>query len=100
MDLGRPSTATTPSRYLHALHEATSGYEGDPKLLTAFPTECHRGTDCNISQVIEGPIETYSLCEHQALPFHGHTYTDSIAHDALSGISNLPPTGTLLPAPF
>ncbi len=33
MDLDTPGTAATPSRYLHALHEATSGYEGDPKLV-------------------------------------------------------------------
>ena len=74
MNLDTPGTRATPSRYLHALFESTAGYEGDPKLLTAFPTECHGGPDCTISQVIEGPIEFYSLCEHHVLPFHGHAY--------------------------
>src|SRR5437879_3924427 len=41
MNLDTPGTRATPGRYLHALFESTAGYEGDPKLLTAFPTECH-----------------------------------------------------------
>jgi GTP cyclohydrolase I len=89
MRLDTPGTRETPERYLRALFEATSGYEGDPKLLTAFPTECHGGPDCNISQVIEGPIEFYSLCEHHALPFHGHAFIGYIAHEEIIGISKL-----------
>ena len=89
MDLDTPGTLTTPKRYLRALFDATSGYEGDPKLLTAFPTECHGGPDCSISQVIEGPIEFFSLCEHHALPFHGHAYIGYIAHEEIIGISKL-----------
>jgi GTP cyclohydrolase IA len=89
MDLETPSTRETPKRFLHALFEATSGYEGDPKLLTAFPTECHGGPDCNISQVIEGPIDFYALCEHHALPFHGHAFIGYIAHEEIIGISKL-----------
>ncbi len=30
------------------------GYDGDPKLLTAFPTECRGGADCELAQVVEG----------------------------------------------
>jgi GTP cyclohydrolase I len=89
MDLETPSTLETPKRFLRAMYEATSGYEGDPKLLTAFPTECHGGPDCNISQVIEGPIDFYSLCEHHALPFHGHAFIGYIAHEEIIGISKL-----------
>jgi GTP cyclohydrolase I len=89
MDLETPGTHETPTRFLRALYEATSGYEGDAKLLTAFPTECHGGPDCNISQVIEGPIEFYSLCEHHALPFHGHAFIGYIAHEEIIGISKL-----------
>ncbi len=89
MDLDTPGTRETPTRYLRALYEATAGYEGDPKLLTAFPTECHGGPDCNISQVIEGPIEFYALCEHHALPFHGHAFIGYIAHEEIIGISKL-----------
>src|ERR671936_660520 len=89
MDLNTPGTRDTPERYLRALFDSTAGYEGDPKLLTAFPTECHGGPDCNISQVIEGPIEFYSLCEHHALPFFGRAYVGYIAHEQIIGISKL-----------
>ena len=89
MDLDTAGTKNTPTRFLRALFDATAGYEGDPKLMTAFPTECHGGPDCAISQVIEGPIEFYSLCEHHALPFHGHAYVGYIAHEEIIGISKL-----------
>jgi GTP cyclohydrolase I len=89
MDLNTPGTKDTPTRYLRALFESTSGYEGDSKLLTAFPTECRGGPDCSISQVIEGPIEFFSLCEHHALPFHGHAFIGYIAHEEIIGISKL-----------
>ena len=71
MNLETVGTLDTPHRFLLAMFDSTSGYEGDPKLLTAFPTECDGGPDCRISQVIEGPISFFSLCEHHALPFHG-----------------------------
>ena len=71
MPAGTVSTAATPRRFLRAIFDATSGYEGDEKLVTAFPTECHGGPDCRISQVVEGPIPFFSLCEHHSLPFFG-----------------------------
>jgi GTP cyclohydrolase I len=89
MDLDTPGTQLTPKRFVKALYDATIGYEGDPKLLTAFPTECRGGPDCNIAQVIEGPIEFFSLCEHHVLPFHGHAYIGYIAHEEIIGISKL-----------
>ena len=46
MNLGTPGTERTPARFLKALYDATSGYEGDHNLLTAFPTECRCDTDC------------------------------------------------------
>src|SRR3981081_3606037 len=89
MKMDTPGTRETPKRYLRALYDATAGYEGDSKLLTAFPTECHGGPACEISQIIEGPIEFFSLCEHHALPFHGHAYVAYIAHEQIIGISKL-----------
>jgi len=89
MDLDTPGTQQTPTRFVRALYDATIGYEGDPKLLTAFPTECRGGPDCKIAQVIEGPIEFFSLCEHHVLPFHGHAYIGYIAHEEIIGISKL-----------
>jgi GTP cyclohydrolase I len=89
MDLDTPGTLNTPRRFLLALFDSTTGYEGDPKLVTAFPTECRGGPDCRISQIIEGPISFFSLCEHHALPFHGVAYVGYIAHDRIIGISKL-----------
>lgn len=89
MDLNTPGTERTPERFLRALLESTAGYEGDPKLLTAFPTECRGGPDCRISQVIEGPIPFFALCEHHALPFYGVAHVGYIAHEQIIGISKL-----------
>jgi GTP cyclohydrolase IA len=86
---GSPSTVDTPRRFLRALLEATAGYEGDEKLVTAFPTECHGGPDCRISQVVEGPIPFYSLCEHHSLPFFGKVYVGYVAHEHILGLSKL-----------
>jgi GTP cyclohydrolase IA len=89
MDLETPGTKDTPSRFLKALLDSTQGYEGDPKLVTAFPTECRGGPDCRISQIIEGPISFFSLCEHHALPFHGVAHVGYVAHENIIGISKL-----------
>src|SRR5512142_1538350 len=89
MDVNTPSTKDTPRRFLQALYEATEGYDGDPKLLRVFETECHGDPDCRLSQVIEGPIPFYSLCEHHALPFYGNAYVGYIAHENIVGISKL-----------
>ena len=89
LDLDTPSTSATPRRFLRALFDTTAGYEGDPKLLTAFPTECHGGANCEIAQVVEGPIPFFSLCEHHALPFFGDVYVGYVAHEGIIGISKL-----------
>ncbi len=89
MDLDTPATRATPQRFVRALWDATSGYEGDPKLLTVFETECRGGPDCRLSQVIEGPIPFYALCEHHSLPFYGRAYVGYIAHEHIIGISKL-----------
>lgn len=89
MDLHTASTAETPQRFLQALLEATEGYDGDPKLLTIFDTECRGEPDCRLGQVIEGPIPFYALCEHHGLPFFGHAYIGYIPHEHIIGISKL-----------
>src|SRR5262245_18854896 len=89
MNLGTPGTKDTPRRFLLALFDSTSGYEGDHKLLTAFPAECRGGPDCRISQIIEGPISFFALCEHHALPFYGVAHVGYIAHEQIIGISKL-----------
>ncbi len=89
LDLNTPATYETPQRFIKALFDATEGYDGDPKLLKVFETECRGGPDCDLSQVIEGPIHFFSLCEHHALPFYGHAYVGYIAHEGIIGISKL-----------
>jgi GTP cyclohydrolase IA len=89
LDLHTPATERTPQRFIRALFDCTDGYEGDPKLLTAFRTECRGEPDCSLSQVIEGPIAFFALCEHHALPFHGRAYVGYIAHEHIIGISKL-----------
>jgi GTP cyclohydrolase I len=89
LDLNTPATRDTPRRFIRALLDVTAGYEGDPKLVKAFETECRGEPDCRMSQVIEGPIQFFSLCEHHALPFFGHAYVGYIACKHIIGISKL-----------
>jgi GTP cyclohydrolase IA len=89
MQLGTPGTELTPRRFLRGLFEATDGYEGDPKLLTAFPTECRGGRACELNQVVEGPIPFFALCEHHAFPFYGNASVGYVAHEEIIGISKL-----------
>src|SRR5438874_3015603 len=89
MDLDTPGTRDTPERFLKALYDATAGYEGDPKLLTAFPAEGRGGPDSLVSQVIEGPISFHCLCEHHALPFFGAAHVAYVPRDEIIGISKL-----------
>ena len=89
MDLDTPGTRETPGRLLRALVETTDGYDGDPKLITSFPTECHGGASCELSQIVEGPIPFQALCEHHALPFLGRAWLGYVAHEEILGISKL-----------
>lgn len=89
LDLQSPATKDTPRRHFRALYDATVGYEGDPKILTAFPTVCHGGANCELAQVVEGPIPFFALCEHHVLPFYGEAWVGYVAHERLIGISKL-----------
>ena len=89
MDLDTASTHETPRRFIEAMLESTSGYDGDPKLIKAFPKECRGEPDCRLSQVIEGPIHFHSLCEHHVFPFYGEAYVGYVANESILGISKL-----------
>jgi len=89
MDLAAPGTCETPQRFLQAMFDATAGYDGDPKLRTAFPSERPAGVDGSHSQIVEGPIAFFSLCEHHALPFHGVAHVGYVAGPEILGISKL-----------
>jgi GTP cyclohydrolase IA len=89
MNFDSRATERTPERFLKALYDATAGYDGDHKLLTAFPTECRCDADCLVSQIIEGPISFHALCEHHALPFHGFAHVGYVSHERIIGLSKL-----------
>ncbi|GCE48855.1 GTP cyclohydrolase I [Thermosporothrix hazakensis] len=89
MDVNTPSTRETPQRFLKAMFDATEGYDGDPKLIKVFDAEYPDGVDGRRSQVIEGPIPFFSLCEHHAFPFFGHAYVGYIANQHIIGLSKL-----------
>ena len=89
LDLDTPGTRDTPERFLKALFDSTAGYEGDAKLLTAFPSEARGFGDAAPSQIIEGPIAFSALCEHHALPFFGVAHVGYIAGEEIIGISKL-----------
>jgi GTP cyclohydrolase IA len=89
MDLDTPGTRETPRRFLRALFEATAGYDGDEKLRTAFPSERPHDVDGSHSQIVEGPISFFALCEHHALPFHGAAHVAYVANGEILGISKL-----------
>jgi GTP cyclohydrolase I len=89
MDLDTPGTRETPERFLRALFDSTAGYDGDPKLLTAFPTEHFADSGSTPGQIIEGPIPFSALCEHHALPFFGVAHLGYVAGEEIIGISKL-----------
>ena len=89
MDLDTPGTRETPRRLLEALFDATAGYDGDPKLRTAFPTERPEHVDGRHGQIVEGPIAFFALCEHHSLPFHGTAHVAYVAGTEILGISKL-----------
>jgi len=89
MDLDTPGTRETPERFLRAMFDSTAGYDGDSKLRTAFPSERPAGVDGASSQIVEGPVAFFSICEHHALPFHGAAHVAYIAADEILGISKL-----------
>jgi GTP cyclohydrolase I len=89
LELNSPATRETPHRFVRALFDATEGYDGDPKLIKVFETECREGPDCRLSQVVQGPIDFFSLCEHHALPFYGRAYVGYISHEHIIGLSKL-----------
>jgi GTP cyclohydrolase I len=89
LDLTTPATIDTPRRFVRALLDVTAGYDGDPKVLKVFEKECRDGPDCHLSQIVEGPIPFYALCEHHALPFLGSAYVGYIGQEHIIGISKL-----------
>jgi GTP cyclohydrolase I len=84
MDADTPGTKDTPRRFLQAMIDSTAGYDDDPKLRTVFPAERPDATAHGKSQIVEGPISFYALCEHHALPFHGLAHVGYVAGEEIS----------------
>ena len=89
LPLNTAGTRDTPERFMRALFDATAGYDGDPKLVTTFPTEATGAVEEPFAQVVEGPIAFSALCEHHALPFVGHAHVGYVAGERIIGISKL-----------
>ena len=68
MDLDTPGTRETPARFLRALYDATSGYDGTR---SCSPRSRPSTAGSHSGLILEGPISFHALCEHHALPFHG-----------------------------
>ena len=66
-----------------------AGYDGDPKLLTSFPSEATSPRAEALGQIVEGPIAFHALCEHHALPFYGVAHVGYVAGSEIIGISKL-----------
>ena len=56
LDIDTAATKDTPRRFIKGLFDVTNGYEGDPKLVRVFPTECRGGPDCRLSQVVDSAL--------------------------------------------
>ena len=89
MPLDEPGTRDTPRRFLEAMFDATSGYDGDAKLRTTFPAERPAHVEGTHAAIVEGPISFFALCEHHALPFHGVAHLGYVAGSEIVGISKL-----------
>jgi len=88
MDLDTQGCQRTPQRFLEALVDMTSGYEGDSNIATTFRSEAEPRQSTS-NQVTEGPIAFYALCEHHGLPFFGTAYVGYIPGNQIIGISKL-----------
>jgi GTP cyclohydrolase IA len=88
MDLDSESCKRTPHRWVQALVEMTDGYNGDPNIEVVFNRECvNWAQDIPTVQIVEGPIEFASLCEHHVLPFVGQAYIGCLRHEKIIGLS-------------
>ena len=88
MDLDNEPCRRTPHRWVQALVDMTDGYNGDPNIEVVFKRECvNCAQDIPTVQIVEGPIEFASLCEHHVLPFIGQAYIGCLRHEKIIGLS-------------
>ena len=88
MDLDSEPCKRTPHRWVQALVDMTEGYNGDPNIEVVFKRECvNCAQNIPTVQIVEGPIDFASLCEHHVLPFIGHAYIGCLRHEKIIGLS-------------
>src|SRR5262245_29114765 len=88
LDLNSEPCKRTPRRWVQGLVDMTEGYNGDPNIEVVFERECVKcAKDIPTVQIVEGPIEFASLCEHHALPFMGQAYIGCLRHEKIIGLS-------------
>jgi GTP cyclohydrolase IA len=86
MDLDSEPCKRTPHRWVQALVDMTDGY--NPNIEVAFKRECvNCAQDIPTVQIVEGPIDFASLCEHHVLPFIGQAYIGCLRHEKIIGLS-------------
>ena len=86
LDLNDENFRETPQRILRSYHEMFYGLHNDDEikkiLKTSFPTEYD-------GMIIEGPIQTYSMCPHHFLPVIYEVYIGYIPRNGGLGLSKL-----------
>ena len=87
MDVHQPGTMEMPLRFVDAMIAATDGYDGDPKIRVLFDNECRNG--CGHDQIVESPIQFFSLCEHHVLPIKGRVHIGYVPGETIMGLSKL-----------
>lgn len=85
-DPEREGLRETPRRFIHALHEYTSGYEQDPADVLKVFEDGAEGYD---QMVLVKDIPVYSLCEHHMAPFWGTASIGYIPDGKVVGLSKL-----------
>lgn len=85
-DVAREGLRDTPTRYLKALKEMTSGYTIETKdMLTKFAD----GAEGYDGMVVETNIPVYSLCEHHIVPFFGVAHIAYLPGTHIVGLSKI-----------
>jgi len=89
MDLDTPGTRRTPSASCGSCSTRHLATRAIPTSSLRSPPSAGGGSGCRLSQVIEGPIHFYSVCEHHTLPFSGVAHVGYVPHELIIGISKL-----------
>jgi len=99
-ELGTRATREASQRFIHALFNATNGFESGRHTLNLLSTECQSGPACREAHVVEGPIRFLGLCERHSFLLFGHAYVGYVARERIMGICRLRQLVQLLTVQF